>query len=84
MALKSICFRIDSGVVISVKDIGHEWSDIERGLVRARLGFYYATAEMEVSDDQISFTDPDSPTPCIALQQLKVNDTENPTSLVEV
>lgn len=84
MALKSLLYRKDTGVVITHMPTDHAWSDIELGNSPSPTGFYFSVVELEVSDEQLSPDDPKTPTPCILFQTLKVDDVNNPTSLVEV
>lgn len=48
MATRSICYRKSDGVVVCVKDVGWEWSDIERGLKPTHLGEYFGVATVDV------------------------------------
>lgn len=83
--LKSVLYRKDNGQAITFKDVGWEWSDVEKGLLPTPKGFYFATADIEVTDSQIAGSDPDEPhDPCIDCGELKVNDVNNPTTLVEI
>ena len=85
MAIKSILYRIDTGLVITYKDISHQWSDIERGVTSIN-GVTFAVVDMDLTDDQMNYPDDanDIHNPCIACKELKVNDVDNPTSLVGV
>lgn len=86
MAIKSICYRKDTGEAVAVRPTDHVWSSIEQGLSPSHTGIMFAVVNMDITEAQEGATaNPKTPhDPCVMCHELKVDDVDNPTSLVEI